>query len=180
MPKFHGRSFVSLLISLSFLVVFASGLVLWLSHSPQTLGVSKGAWKHVHIFTSLLMAVAAVWHFVLNWSAYRAYLWEAAARRLARKWELTLALAITAGIAGTAALDRHDDMMQRFTGMNLRQVADMTGQPVDSITAVLKKEGLDIHDVNHSLREIAEDNKVSPMHVTAILQRQRDGQHGHR
>ena len=50
MAKFHFRGFISLLLSISFLVVVFTGLVLWLSHSPQTFGIGKGAWKHAHIF----------------------------------------------------------------------------------------------------------------------------------
>jgi hypothetical protein len=169
MSKFNVRSFASLLLSFSFLVVFATGLVLWLAHSPQTLGIGKEVWKHTHIWTSLLTSAAAVLHFVLNWSIYWSYLWQKAAGGLNRKLELALALAITAAIVGTAALHPSDDMMRKFAAMNLPQIAEMSGQSVDEIVATLKKEGIDVHDRAASLQEIAEHNKLPVQKVAGVV-----------
>jgi hypothetical protein len=174
MSRFNLRGFASLLLSLSFVVVLATGLVLWLAHSPQTFGIGKEVWKHTHIWTSLLMAVAAVLHFVLNWSVYWSYLWRKAAARLNLKWELALALAVTVAIVATAAL-HPDDMAQRFAVMNLPQIAQMSGQTVDELVAILKKEGIAVHEPKDSLREIAEHNKVPPQAVSSVLMRQMRG-----
>jgi hypothetical protein len=175
MSKFNLRGFSSLLLSFAFTIAFATGLVLWLSHSPQILGIEKGVWKHTHIWASLLMAAAAILHFVLNWSVYWSYLWRKAAGRPNLTWELALALAIIVAIVGTAALHSSDDMMRRFAAMNLAQIARMSGQSVEEIVAVLKKEGVVVHDPADSLREIAEHNNVPPQAVCAIVQRQMHG-----
>jgi hypothetical protein len=175
MSKFNIRGFASLLLSFSFPVVLVTGLVLWLAHSPQTFGIEKGVWKHLHIFTSLLMAAAAVLHFALNWPVYWGYLWKRSVGGLYQKWELALALGITVLIVATAAYHPSEDMMQRFAAMNLPQIAKMSNQPVDEIVALLKKEGIDVHDPADSLREIAEHNKVSPQAVCSILLRQMPG-----
>jgi hypothetical protein len=170
MSKFNMRGFTSLLLSFSLLVVFATGLVLWLAHSPQTFGIGKDVWKHVHIWTSLLMSVTAILHLVLNWSVYWSYLWQRAAARLNQKWELALALGITVAIVGTAALHPSDDMLKRFAAMNLPQIAQMSNQSVDELVAVLKKEGIDVHDPADSLREIAEHNEIPVQKVAMLLQ----------
>jgi hypothetical protein len=175
MSRFNLRGFSSLLLSFSFVVVLATGLVLWLAHSPQTFGVGKAAWKHTHIWMSLLMAAAAILHFVLNWSVYWGYLWRKATARPNLKLEFALALAITVAIVGTAAFHPSDDMMQRFARMNLPQVAEMSGKTVDELVAILKKEGIAVHEPKDTLREIAEHNKVPPQAVSTVLMRQMSG-----
>jgi hypothetical protein len=173
--KFNLRGFTSLLLSFAFLVVFFTGLVLWLAHSPQTFGIGKNVWKHTHIWASLLMSAAAILHFVLNWSVYWGYLWQKTAARLNQKWELALALGIVVAIVGTAAFHPSGEMMQRFAAMNLSEIAKMSGQPVEEIVAILKKEGIEVHDPADSLREIAEHNQVPPQAVVTIVQRQVHG-----
>jgi hypothetical protein len=182
MSRFNWRSFSSLVLSFSFVFVFGTGLVLWLSHSPQFLGIQKGIWKHTHIWMSLLMSVAAILHFILNWSVYWTYLWQKATGRPNLKWEFGLAFLVTAAILGTAAVPHSDNMMQRFAAMSLTQVAQMAKQPVEDLVAVLKKEGIAVHDPADSLREIAEHNKMPPQQVCEVVQRQLHGPgpHGER
>jgi hypothetical protein len=169
MSRFSWRAFASLLLSFSFPLALTTGLVLWLAHSPQTLGIGKDVWKHTHIWASLLMAAAGILHVILNWSVYCGYLWQRASG-LSRKWELALALVVTVAVVATAALDRHDGMMQKLMAMNLPQIAEMSNQSVDQLVASLKKEGIEIHDPADSLREIAEHNKVPPQRIAMILQ----------
>jgi hypothetical protein len=175
MSRFNLRGFASLLLSFAFPLALATGLVLWLSHSQQTFGIGKGVWKHVHICTSLMMSAAAILHFVLNWSVYWSYIRKKGVAWPNLKWELALALGITLAIVGTAALDRGDDMMQRLAGMSLSQVAEMSNQSVDSIVAILKKEGIHVHDPADSLREIAEHNKVPVQKVAITLRSEMHG-----
>lgn len=171
MNKFHFRGFISILLSLAFFVVVATGLVLWLSHSPQTFGLSKGVWKHSHIFLSLLMLIAGVIHFWLNWAVYWRYLWDGTAKRLNQKREFGLALILVALIAGTAAFDQHGGIGP-FAGMSVEQIASRSGQNVDNLVAGLKKEGVTVHNPADSLREVAEHNKISAEKLFAIVQRQ--------
>jgi hypothetical protein len=169
--KFQLRGFISILLGLAFLVVVASGLVLWLSHAPQTLGIGKGAWKHAHIFVSLLVLTAGLVHMWLNWPVFWSYLWDRAARRLNRKWELAAALAITVLAAGTAALDDHGEDVMRLGSTSLQEIAQKAGKTTDDIVALLKKEGMAVHDPADSLREIAEHNNVPPQALVGVMQR---------
>jgi hypothetical protein len=175
MSQFSVRGFISLLLSFAFVLVVATGLVLWLSHSPQTLGIGQGVWKHTHIWASLLMTVAAVFHLALNWSVYRIYWWEKAAARLNQKREIAMAMGIMVAIVAVAMLSPADNMMRRLTGMNLPQVAAMSGQSVDSLVAVLEKEGIAVHNPADSLREIAEHNNVPIQRVATVIQSQMHG-----
>ena len=87
-------------------MVLASGLVLWLSHSPETFGIGRGVWRHTHIHLSLVMGAAAILHSVLNWSVFWSYLWPAKSGRTGTKWEAILALILVALIVGTSVYGR--------------------------------------------------------------------------
>jgi hypothetical protein len=168
MLKFHFRGFISILLSLAFVVVVATGLVLWLAHSPETFGIGKGVWKHCHIFASLLMLIAGLLHFWLNWSVYWSYLWQQGARRLNQKWELLGALAIVAAVVGLASLGGHGDM-GRMLRMNLQEIAEKSGNPLDRVVSTLKDKGIAVHDPSDSVVEIAQHNGVAPDVVVGVL-----------
>lgn len=179
MPKVHWRGLTSLVLSISFGIALVSGLVLWLVHPTQSpggggliLGLGKGVWKQSHIYVSLLMAVAATVHLAMNWSVYWSYLWQKAAKRMNQKWELTLALAITAVVIGVAAVGGGGDPMRRIAALSAREIAQKAGWPVDQFVAALEKEGIAVHDPADSLAQIAEHNKVSPMAVLEVVRRQ--------
>jgi hypothetical protein len=174
MVRFHFRGFVSILLSVAFLIAVATGLVLWLAHAPQTLGIGKGVWKHTHIYVSLLMLTAAVIHLWLNWPVYWGYLWQRTAGRLNQKWELASALGVTAVIVCAALLGGHGDM-DRFVSMSLREIAEKADKPVEQMISVLKKEGIAVHDPADSVREIAQHNWTGPGAVLTILHREMPG-----
>lgn len=171
MFKIHFRGFVSLLLSFAFCVVVVTGIILWLSHSPQTFGLGKGVWKHAHIFTSLLLLVAGLLHLWLNWPIYWCYLWNHTTRRLNRKWELVLALAVVALVASTALLDNHGEAGP-LGSMTLRQIAQQSGKPLDQVLSALRQKGIAVHDPADSILEIARYNNSPPDSVIAILQRE--------
>jgi hypothetical protein len=63
--------------------------------------------------------------------------------------------------------------------MNLPQIAQISGKSVDELVAILKKEGIAVHEPKDSLREIAEHNEVPPQEVSSVLMRQVRGGPGH-
>jgi len=133
--RFRFRGFVSLVLSVSFLVAAVSGLVLWLAPPPQAggwliLGIGKGVWKNAHIYVSLLMLTAGVCHFVLNWSVFWSYVWDRAVKRMNQKWELALALAILVAVAVASSLGGHGDH-HGFGPKGPPGFADQKGSPGD-------------------------------------------------
>ncbi|MBN2578609.1 MAG: DUF4405 domain-containing protein [Pirellulales bacterium] len=109
MSKFNVRGFIAFLLSFAFLLIVISGLILWLATPPRDLsgpwlifGMTRGAWKHLHIWIGLTMLVVGVIHLILNWSIYWCYLWNRTNRRPNMIWELLLALLIAALIVGSA------------------------------------------------------------------------------
>jgi hypothetical protein len=178
LTRFHLRGFASVLLSLTFLVVAASGLLMWLVHPSAPgggpgliLGIGMGAWKSAHIYVSLLMLVAAVTHFCLNWSLYCSYLWSKAGRRVNQKWEIGLALAMTVAVAWGSSLLASSRDAQRLASMSPKDVAERAGRPVDQVVSLLEKEGIAVHDPADSVKEIAEHNQVASADVLAAMGR---------
>lgn len=170
MSRFHSRGFVSILLSISFLLVTISGFVLWLSHSPQTFGISKGVWKHDHIFLSLLFLVSCLFHLWFNWAVYWSYIWKPSRPRFQRKVEWALALALVALIASTGFFDNHGGS-DRMLSTSLREVVRRAGKSEEQVVAILEKESISVHNPADTLLEIAKHNNVAPEKLMAILQR---------
>lgn len=168
--KFQLRGFTSILLSLSFVVVAATGLVLWLAHSPQTFGISKGVWKHTHIFTSLLMLVAGLIHLWLNWKVLWCYLWNKTAGRLNQTRELALAVIVMAVVLVPGFFGGHG--MPPMDKISVKDIATQAGQSTENFVSSLEKEGIKVHNPADPLTEVAEHNKMSVEKLFAVIQQQ--------
>jgi hypothetical protein len=168
--KFQFRGFSSILLSISFVIVVVTGLVLWLSHSPQTFGIGKGLWKHTHIFTSLLMLIVGVVHICLNWRIFVSYLWDGASRRLNQKREMLLASVVVAVVVLPGFLVDQGGAGP-FAKMSATEIAAKAGQKVEVLVENLKKDGVAVHDPADSLIEIAKHNNLSVDKLFTIVQR---------
>ncbi len=97
--KFSFRSFTSLTLFFTFLIVLASGLIMWLVHAQgNVFGFSRMTWRNGHIYVSLAMTAAALLHLILNWKPFWRYIWNHAAKRPKHWKEFILALAVSGGI----------------------------------------------------------------------------------
>jgi hypothetical protein len=101
--KMHMRGFISLLTALSFLIMTISGVILFVVPQGRIalwvdwrmLGLTKSQWGDMHITTSLLFALAGLWHTWLNWRALLSYFRDKAKKTIALKWELAVATVLT-------------------------------------------------------------------------------------
>ena len=168
--KFQLRGFTSILLSLSFIVVVATGLVLWLSHSPQTFGIGKGVWKHTHIFTSLLMLIAGLIHLWLNWKVLWSYLWNKTAGGLNQTRELALAVIVMAVVLVPGFFGGHG--MPPMDKISVKDIAARSGQSTENFVSNLEKEGIKVHNPADPLTEVAEHNKITVEKLFAVIQQQ--------
>ncbi len=99
----HLRGFISLLTALSFLIMTISGVILFIVPQGRIaswidwrmLGLTKVQWGNMHITTSLLFAVAGLWHTWINWRALLSYFRDKVKKTVALKWELAIAAVLT-------------------------------------------------------------------------------------
>lgn len=107
------RSFVSLLLTSSFIMLALSGIVLYVA--PQcrvadiiewrTLGLAKDQWASVHMTAAFVFLILAVIHLVVyNWKRFVAYLKPGRRRILALRPELLYSLLVAVVLLAGAAL----------------------------------------------------------------------------
>ncbi len=96
---FHWRSFISLSLSFSFIVMCFSGVILYLVPSGsearrigwQFWQLGRDGWIAQHLTSSAVFLVFAVIHLYLNWRPMWNYIYSKSARAIHRRWELVIA-----------------------------------------------------------------------------------------
>ena len=105
---FHWRGFTSLVVTLAFLVLATTGVILYVSPQGRVanwtgwavLRLGKEQWAAVHTTASLLFIIASGFHIYFNWNALVRYLVRQ--RRPHLKREMIGAVAVVAAVfAGT-------------------------------------------------------------------------------
>jgi len=100
--KFYWRSYVSISLVLSFLVITVSGIVLYIAPPGRVarwttwvlMGFSRGQWEDLHTLFSYLFIILGFFHLLMfNWKLFFSYIRSRATRGLPRKRELFWALA---------------------------------------------------------------------------------------
>ncbi len=198
--RFSMRGFTSLLLTLSLLAMTFAGVMLYLSPRGRVanwtdwtlIGLGKEQWSSVHMNASLLFAIVAVLHLVLNWSIFFSYLKKKSAAGLNMKKELALAALIAVvWIAGTisevppfsSVVALNDDIKnyweQQATRapiphadeLTLEAFAKQVNLPVTEIAEALREEGFDAADTQLTVREVGHRKGVAPSEVLAAIQK---------
>jgi hypothetical protein len=102
--KFNFKGFTSLLLTVIFLVLGCSGVILFISPRGRTanwttwsvLRLTKQQWQSLHIDVALLFLIIALFHLLLNWSVFWSYIKKICTLGLNMKVEILLAVAIIA------------------------------------------------------------------------------------
>lgn len=111
--RFHWRAFVTLYVTLSFVLLAASGIVLYVAPpgrvanwSRWTLGgLDRHGWQAVHTVFALLFVLAGAFHVWFNWRTLWFYLRSKLVIGLLAKRELALATAAVVAVAGLTLAD---------------------------------------------------------------------------
>lgn len=110
--SFQWRALISVLVALCFLMLAATGIVLFISPPGRVanwtnwsiLGLRKSEWGGIHIWFGLLFLVVSVWHLVLNWRPMLNYFKNRRRRSFGLRREWLVACGIVLGIfIGTKA-----------------------------------------------------------------------------
>lgn len=186
------RSFLSLLVALSFLIMTVSGLILfivppgrianWLDW--RLLGLSKGQWGDMHITTSLLFVLAGAGHIWMNWKALLNYFRERASKTLTIKSEMVAAALLVAffTVGGTYQIPPLNYVIELNEYVRDSWIRGPEDEPVVShaerlpLSRFLKKvdielepameelarQGIRVADPDEKLLDIARNNNTSP------------------
>lgn len=105
--RFQWRAMTSVLIAASFLLLVATGVVLFVSPPGRIanwtdwniVSLTKRDWTGLHIWFSALFLIVAVFHLVFNWRPMLGYFKDRMTRRVGFRWEWLGALAICGMVA---------------------------------------------------------------------------------
>ena len=163
------RSFISFLLTLSFLLIAFTGVIMYFTPQGRMahwtdwrmLWLTKDQWSALHINSCLLFLIGTALHIYLNWRVLLSYVYTKTTAGFRRKWEFALASLLTVVfVGGTFALlppfstimNINEDIKQYWSG----QVT--TKGPVPHAEALpLKKligftEGADLQQAMKALR----------------------------
>lgn len=100
---FKWRVFISVSLTLTFLVMMVTGIVLYVSppgrvanwSNWQLLGLSKKGWQNQHVVFGFSFIVLSIFHlFVINWKAFLSYLKSKASRGSSNPVEIIVAVTL--------------------------------------------------------------------------------------
>ncbi len=197
--RLHLRGFISLLTALSFLIMTVSGVILFITPQGRVAywldwtfwGISKTQWGDMHITTSLLFALAGLWHTWLNWRALVSYFQDKVKKTVALKSELAVAAVITifctvGGIYKTPPLSyvlelndwikdswvkSPDDepVISHAELLPLNNFLKKVDIDLDMALAELKKQGIKVSGPDQKLLDISRNNGKSPATIYKLL-----------
>ncbi|MCG6925765.1 MAG: DUF4405 domain-containing protein [Acidobacteria bacterium] len=199
--RFQWRAFVTLFVTLSFLLIAASGLVLYVAPpgrvahwSLWTLGgLDKEGWQSIHTVFAFLFVLAGVFHVYFNWRILWSYLRSKLVAGIRMKRELGLAagLVVAIGVLTVADLPPFATVMDLGTRakegwsvegaeppvphaeiMTLERLAAVTQIPVDRALGNLEKAGLDDATPRSTIAALASAHGRTPEQVWAALRGQ--------
>lgn len=197
--RLHLRGFISLLTALSFLIMTISGVILFFAPQGRIAywmdwtfwGISKTQWGDMHITTSLLFALAGLWHTWLNWRALVSYFQDRVSKALALKVELAVALVITVfctigGIYKMPPLSylldfnaylkdswvktpEDEPVISHAELLPLQSFLQKVDIELEPALAELKKQGIKVHGPDEKLLDISRNNQKSPAAIYKLL-----------
>ena len=195
--RFNGRGFTSLLLTVSFLVVIVTGIILYVTPKGRVahwtnwtlFGLGKEQWSAIHMVNSLLFVIVSIVHLYLNWGV----LWRYIKKKTSgvRLRESVAALVVTAvvcvgtfyqippfgwivsvndGIKAYWALRAVRAPVPHAEDFSLERFADEIDLPVQDAIDALRKEEFDVQNAQIKIKELGEQRGIPPNEVyEAIL-----------
>lgn len=193
------RGLVSFLIFLSFLTMTITGIILYLTPQGRIaywvnwklLGLGKGEWEAIHLFTSLLFIITGIFHLVYNWKPFINYIRDKATGASKLKTEMAVSLIIMLAIIIFAILDLpplsyivdigdtvkaswiinedYEPPMGHAELLSFEEFTTKTKIDPGIALAELEENGIVIDDTQASLGDIAAANGTSPMEIYLLI-----------
>ena len=196
---FHKRGFFSLLTFGSFIVMTVNGIVLYIAPQGRIAywvdwrfwGITREDWSNMHVISSILFAIAGVFHIIYNWTPIVNYVSKKVPAGLRLGKELILATALSlfvvfGPIYGIPPLNTvidfggflkdqwvvskdYEPPFGHAEQVSLKTLAKRMNIDFEKAMAELKEKGMKIEGGEDSLEKIAKANNTSPMKVYALI-----------
>jgi len=198
--KFQIKGFTSLLLTIVFLIMGFSGIILYLTPrgrvanwTPWTiLGLGKQGWQAIHVNIALLFLIVAGLHLYLNWSVFWRYIKKKGSLALNLKLEILMAL-LLAGLVVAGAIIRFPpfstvvyfnyqikDYWERWASeaptlhaedLSLNRFAENMELSVNDVVKTLKNEGVVVDDASETIGQIAKANNMTSADLYAVIKK---------
>lgn len=202
---FKLRSFVSILVTLSFIVLVVTGIILFIQPQGRVAfwtnwtfcGLGKTQWDSVHIVAGFLLVIFGIFHLVYNFKPLLRYLGKAMSGSFKPTRELGIGAAIflylmIAGIMNlqpvSGLMVLNDYIKESWAGEShdvppfghaelkpLRMLCNFMGVDVDDALARLRAGGIEIDSAGENLEDIGRRNDVAPSELFRMIGGDRGG-----
>ncbi|MFC1553626.1 DUF4405 domain-containing protein [candidate division KSB1 bacterium] len=189
--KFKTKTFISFSISLSFLIMAFSGVILFLRPEGSiahwtdwsVLGLDKKGWEGVHAIFTALFIILATWHLVFNWRVLLHYLKGSLKKDMHHTREISLAVIMVLFFMFASVIqmqpfwklmDIRGDIKSGDSKLTvippstytkettINELAVIVKMPAKEILYELKEKGYIVVDPDDKFSLLAEKNNISP------------------
>lgn len=196
---FHFKGMTTFIVSLSFILLTLSGIVLYASPRGRVanwtgwsvLGLEKEEWSVVHMAMALLFVIAGLVHLYYNWTVFWSYFKMRFEKGFNLKREFVAAWLVFAVFLGGTMWDVppfaylsawNDQLKDHWEEVSTEppvahaeewtvvDAADALGMSADAVIARFRAKGYVASGPEQTLQSIASENGVSPNALFALLQ----------
>ncbi|HOW64890.1 MAG TPA: DUF4405 domain-containing protein [Candidatus Paceibacterota bacterium] len=199
-PKssFQWRALTSVVVSMAFLALAVSGIVLWAAPPGRIanwtdwsmLGLRKSQWIDLHIWFSLLFVVASIFHLILNWRPLMSYFKNKATRQFGWRREWLAGVLLCGALFAAVRLELPpfssflvftDTLRESWDIQNdrppiphaelltLGELAEKAGIEVTNALSVLESRGIRGAAPDLRMGEIAKQNRLPAQRIYEIM-----------
>ncbi|MEN6493055.1 MAG: DUF4405 domain-containing protein [Thermoguttaceae bacterium] len=198
--RFQTKGFTSLLLTLAFLALSFSGVLLYVTPRGRManwtgwtlLGLEKGQWQSVHTNIAILFMLVAVLHIAFNWSMLWCYIKKRGSLALNMKWELLVAVVVAAVVLVGSILewppfrsvmifnDQIKDYWERepttapaphAEELTLDRLASQMGLSTERVLEALGTEGIAATGPGVTVSRVATENGLTPAEIHAAIKK---------
>lgn len=196
--KFSWRAFTSLYITISFIIMIISGLILYIAPPGRIakwtylpiLGLEKDSWQALHTIFTFLFIIASGFHLYFNWKLFMSYLHDKINRSLSLRRELLWSLILTIIIflltlqsippfssviafgesaKNSWSIESYEPPVPHAEEMTISELAQTIQKDSDKLIRHLKSHGITANDQS-IIKELALANNISPQDLFLKMQ----------
>lgn len=196
--KFSFRGFISLYITLSFLIMVISGIILYFAPPGRVanwsnwtfLGLLKSQWQSIHTIFTFIFVVAAGFHLFYNWKPFLAYLKSKFEAKVKLRQELILSsilviillfMTIYNFAPFSTVMEFGDQLKESWSSesteppiphaenLTITEFAKTINIPIDELKEKLSSKNIIITQDDITIKKLAELNNISPNKIYNTL-----------